>query len=184
MIRKLTDEEQKSICRLERLANYFEQLGREKDAASTRRQAQDIRHRLERDEDETVLHHRENEAFRYLFDKETMQWKQPAKPIKYRGKLQKQWRIVVELYPFAEDEWAVKLLDQVNAISRVKREEMLHDGIGIEPVGKSREIMLNGVRFSVFMLDSTIADSQEIIPYTGKVRVCDLWEFAHQSNHR
>ena len=30
MIRKLTDEEQKSICRLERLANYFEQLGRKK----------------------------------------------------------------------------------------------------------------------------------------------------------
>lgn len=46
MIRKLTDEEQKSICRLERLADYFEQLGREKDAASTRRQAQDIRYRL------------------------------------------------------------------------------------------------------------------------------------------
>ena len=185
MIRKLTDEEEESIHVLERLANRLEQLGQENKAGNTRRQAQDIRHRLEHDEDETVLHHRENEAFRYLFDKETMQWKRPRKPIKYRGRLQHGWRNIAELYPFAENEWVVKLTpqDSMNTFSSEQREKMRNDGIRIELVG-SREIMPSGVRFTLFILDSSIAKSQEVIPFTGKTRVCDLWKFAQSRNNK
>lgn len=189
-MRKLTTEELESVERLRSWAASLDAKGHHTTAKSIRQQADDMQHNLEHDEDETVLKHRMQEAigFFYEFKKEVKPRKlDPKKRLKpFKRMINGREKVFAELYMMDNpDEYAVKLLPlRIGDGEKVKIRGV--SGLPVDPDVKGREVMTNGVHRQFFILDRSIANSTEVIPYAddaqkpNKLRVCDLWDLANR----